>query len=104
MFCQVRTTYIGIDGAKEHAMRAWIAGLLACFGLVLAGPAGAETWYLRNSGDGAGKGVAAPLSYCLRGIAAGGGVCAGPNYQPGEQNRERQSTRRPERDRCDRWD
>jgi hypothetical protein len=59
-----------------------LAAMLGCLALAVVGPARAETWYLRQSGDTSDRGVAAPLGYCLRGTAGAGGLCAGPNYRP----------------------
>ena len=53
-----------------------VAGLFALLCLVATPSArAAENWCLRNFGDPPGKScVSAPLDYCLRGLAAGGGA------------------------------
>ena len=76
---------------------------LATFGILLllgatSGARAAENWYLRNStdprsGDLQGKGgISAPLQYCFRGIAVGGGVCARQDYLEDMADRERKRT------------
>jgi hypothetical protein len=75
-----------------------------CFGLAVAVPAQAETWYLRNSVDSPTQVVAAPLDYCLRAIAVTGGVCARHNDQSGEQAQAPKSPRRAEKQRRERRD
>jgi hypothetical protein len=75
-----------------------VVGLFASLGLVTAqGAQAADNWCLRNFGDSPGKGcVSAPLEYCLRGLAAGGGVCARDRGYV-EQSDDRDRAQRPAR-------
>jgi hypothetical protein len=82
-----------------------LAGMLGCLALAVVGPARAETWYLRQSGETSDRGVAAPLGYCLRGVAVAGGLCAGPNDRPDERDRQQQPAyRRAGKEHWDRRD
>ena len=83
-----------------------VTAMLALLGLVAASSAqAADSWCLRNFGDPPGKGcVSAPLEYCLRGIAVGGGVCARDRSyldQDDDRDRRQRATRRSGRDRWD---
>jgi hypothetical protein len=83
-----------------------VAGLFALLGLVAAQSAqAAENWCLRNFGDPPGKGcVSAPLQYCLRGLAAGGGVCARDRSyldQGDDRDRPQRPARRAGKERWD---
>jgi hypothetical protein len=54
-----------------------LTGIFALIGLIGAQNVHGETWCLRNFGEPPDKNcVSAPLQYCLRGLAAGGGICA----------------------------
>ena len=80
------------------------AGLLALVGLVtIQGAPAAENWCRRNFGDPPGKGcVSAPLQYCLRGLVAGGGVCARDrSYLDDPSERPQRPARRAGKDRWD---
>ncbi len=81
------------------------AAVATQLGLIAApGAQAAENWYLRSFGDSGGKGgVAAPLQYCLRGIAVAGGICGRAHYLEDRAERElkRQSQRRPASQRSD---
>ena len=80
------------------------AGLFALVGLVtIQGAQAAENWCLRNFGDPPGKGcVSAPLQYCLRGLVAGGGVCARDrSYVDDPSDRPQRPARRAGKDRWD---
>jgi hypothetical protein len=81
-----------------------IAGTLACLAVTVVQPVQAETWYLRNPADPTREGVAAPLQYCLRAIAAGGGACARSTDQVGARiGQERPSQRSDPKERRNRW-
>jgi hypothetical protein len=94
--------------AKEVMVRIFaLTVVLLLAGLPASGGAwAAETWCLRNHGDPPDKPcVSALLDYCLRGLAAGGGVCA---REHGGSREVQQERARPERagrrnDRRDRW-
>jgi hypothetical protein len=83
-----------------------VAGLFALLGSLAAQSAQADdTWCLRNFGDPPSKGcVSTPLQYCLRGLVAGGGVCARDRgyLDPGDDRDRLQ--RPPRRAAKDRWD
>lgn len=88
---------------RKFALTAALAltGLLAS-----SGAWAAETWCLRNFGDSPDKPcVSAPLDYCLRGLAAGGGICARENGGAREASQDRARPQRDGRrnDRRDRW-
>ncbi len=84
-----------------------LTGTLVLAGLLTSGSArAAENWCLRNLGDPPDKPcVSAPLDYCLRGLAAGGGVCARERGGAREVNEDRARPQRDGRrtDRKDRW-
>lgn len=91
--------------------KAIVTWSLALLGLVAAQSAhAADNWCLRNFGDPPGKGcVSAPLEYCLRGLVAGGGVCARDRSyleQSDDRDRSARPARRAAKDRWnkDRWD
>jgi hypothetical protein len=84
-----------------------MTGTLVLAGLLVSGSGrAAENWCLRNFGDPPDKRcVSAPLDYCLRGLAAGGGVCGRERGGAREVSEDRA---RPQRDgrrgeRKDRW-
>jgi hypothetical protein len=89
---------------KANMHKPILACTFVCLGLAVAEPTQAETWYLRNSVDSAGQGVAAPFEYCLRAIAVTGGVCARHNEQSGEQEQAAPSARRADKQRRERRD
>ena len=83
-----------------------VAGLFALLCLVATPSArAAENWCLRNFGDPPGKRcVSAPLQYCLRGLAAGGGVCARDRSyldQGDDRDRPQRPARRAGKERWD---
>jgi hypothetical protein len=88
-------------------MRTFVpAGVLLAALLASDGAQAGETWCLRNFGDPPDKPcVAAPLDYCLRGLAAAGGVCARDRAGAREVNEERSRLQRDGRrsERRDRW-
>jgi hypothetical protein len=65
----------------------------------------ADSRCLRNFGDPPGKGcVSAPLEYCLRGIAVGGGVCARDRSYLDQSDDRDSRQRRARRSGRERWD
>lgn len=88
-------------------VRSAAAATLVLVAILASGPArAAENWCLRNFGDPPDKPcISAPLAYCLRGLAAGGGVCAREHGGAREVNEDRARPQRDGRrgDRKDRW-
>jgi hypothetical protein len=74
-----------------------MAVIFALIALVTARNVQAETWCLRNFGDPPNKDcVSAPLQYCLRGLAAGGGICVRDRSYL-ERSNDRDPSQRPSR-------